>query len=136
MLWQALANIPGTRLEPKGPVTAIHYRANPKAGEMIIKTVEPLLSGYTDYYLQSGHCVVEIKPRGANKGLAITNHMQVPPFKGRTPVMIGDDTTDEDGFLSCQNLGGIGIKIGDGKTAANYRLGTIAELYTHLERLT
>ena len=134
-LWRVLANIPGTRLEPKGPVLAIHYRKNPKAGNSIIQAVKPLLNGYKDYTLQSGHCVVEIKPSRANKGTAITQHMNIAPFAGRTPVMIGDDTTDEDGFLACQKLGGLGFKIGMGPTQADYRIDTISDLYTHLERL-
>ncbi len=135
-LLRDLADIPGTRLESKGPVMAIHYRANPNAGDSIVKTIEPLLANHSDYYLQSGHYVVEVKPRKANKGIAITKHMKISPFFGRIPFMFGDDTTDEDGFLACQELGGIGIKIGEGHTIANFRVKSIAELYTHLERLT
>jgi trehalose 6-phosphate phosphatase len=43
------------------------------------------------------------------------------PFAGRQPVMLGDDTTDEDAIEAAQALGGIGVKIGDGSSAAMLR---------------
>ena len=43
-------------------------------------------------------------------------------FAGRVPVMVGDDTTDEDAFIAAAGLGGYAIKVGDGESAAAYRL--------------
>lgn len=132
-IWKNMALISGTRLELKGPVIAIHHRANPKARQTILDAVTPLLADYPDHCLQAGHFVVEVKPRQANKGAALKAQMQIEPFTGRIPVMIGDDTTDEDGFIACQALGGLGIKIGDGDTAADYRLPSISDLYSYLK---
>jgi len=66
--------------------------------------------------------VVEAKPLAANKGYALKHVMREAPFEGRLPIMVGDDTTDEDAFLVAQGLGGIGIKVGEGETRAHFRL--------------
>ena len=50
--------------------------------------------------------------------------MQSNTFKGRTPWYFGDDVTDEDAFEWINNHNGISVKIGEGKTKANYRLAT------------
>ncbi|HXI87812.1 MAG TPA: trehalose-phosphatase, partial [Parvularculaceae bacterium] len=75
------------------------------------------------YVAQPGKMIVEIKPKSANKGAAIERLMQRAPFKGRIPVMVGDDATDEDAFKTIRRLNGVSIKVGDGESAARYRLG-------------
>ena len=58
--------------------------------------------------------------------------MQSPPFHGRIPVFLGDDLTDEQGFSVVNNLGGISVKIGKGKSQAKYRLENTAEVHQWL----
>jgi trehalose 6-phosphate phosphatase len=71
--------------------------------------------------------VVEFQPGSADKGRAIAAFLTEPPFLGRHPVFVGDDTTDEDGFVEIRRRGGIAVRVGtfDGATAANYRLPTV-----------
>ncbi|MDX6941742.1 trehalose-phosphatase, partial [Enterobacter kobei] len=75
--------------------------------------------------IQQGKCVVEIKPRGINKGEAIAAFMREAPFAGRKPVFIGDDLTDEAGFTMVNQLGGVSIKVGQGDTQARRRLANV-----------
>jgi trehalose 6-phosphate phosphatase len=125
----------GVRLEEKGPVLAIHYRAAPEKSEQLTQEIGSVISHYKDYSLQSGKMVLEAKPNGANKGVCLQAAMETEPFAGRLPVMIGDDKTDEDAFLVANKLGGWSIKVGEGESAANYRLASHHDVATYLEQV-
>jgi trehalose 6-phosphate phosphatase len=51
--------------------------------------------------------------------------MREPPFRGRLPVFVGDDRTDENGFAVVRSLRGIAVKVGPGPTIANHRLDDV-----------
>ena len=42
--------------------------------------------------------------------------MEEPPFRGRVPVFVGDDLTDESGFAVVNARGGISVLVGDART--------------------
>ena len=65
--------------------------------------------------------VVEVKPASAHKGTALRALMTRAPFAGRRPVMLGDDTTDEDAIAAALALGGVAVKVGAGPSAAPLR---------------
>jgi trehalose 6-phosphate phosphatase len=104
----------GTLLEDKGRTVAIHFRMAPQFEPELREKVTAIaaLLG-THYHVQSGNMMLEIKPRGFNKGGAVKAFLQEPPFSGRTPVYVGDDLTDIDGFRVVDDYGGISIAVGD-----------------------
>jgi trehalose 6-phosphate phosphatase len=118
---RALAERPGLRLELKGPVAALHYRAAPEAEGDALAAAERAAAAGDGLVWQAGKMVVEVKPAAAHKGAALRTLASRPPFAGRRPVMLGDDTTDEDAIAAAQALGGIGVKIGAGASAALLR---------------
>jgi len=130
-----IKNLPGTRLEEKGPTAALHYREVPQHGPTCVSSLHRIVSHFKGYKVQTGNNIVEVKLLSADKGEALARQMEHKSFKGRQPIMIGDDTTDEDAIARAQTLGGIGIKVGKGKTCAHYRVGTVGDVYKLLETL-
>ena len=125
---------PGARLEDKGAVLALHYRAAPNAGRDLANSAARLIGKYDGYGLQHGKMVLEAKPKAANKGAALAAMMARPDFAGRTPVMVGDDVTDEDAMIAALKAGGAAIKVGAGETAAPWRLAHPGAVWTWLKR--
>ncbi|WP_051279251.1 trehalose-phosphatase [Hellea balneolensis] len=124
-----ISHMEGVWVEKKGPVAAIHFRAAPQYEDDILNSVETILKRFSGYKIQHGNKIIEAKPLAANKGYFIQNQMTRRSFSGRIPVMIGDDTTDEDAFQAVQNMGGIAVKVGDGESCANYRAPEISDVY-------
>jgi trehalose 6-phosphate phosphatase len=113
----------GLVFEDKGVSVALHYRLAPQlaaaAHEAVREAAEPLGDAVE---VQRGKMVVELKPAGCDKGGAIESFMREPPFAGRVPVFLGDDVTDEYGFRVVNRLGGHAVKVGEGASAARWRL--------------
>lgn len=121
------AGQPGTEVEDKGLTVALHYRRAPDAEEAARRFVKEALRGVGDALsLHDGKKVLEVKPFGVDKGTAVREMMAAPPFAGRTPVFIGDDVTDEDGFAAVNDLDGISIEVGYREpTVARYRIADV-----------
>lgn len=117
-----VAGRPGVRLEIKGPVIALHYRAAPEAGPACLAAAKIAARAVPDHVMQAGKMVVEIKPAHANKGVALRRLATAPPFLGRRMVMLGDDATDEDAMAAATALGGMAIKVGPGASVASLRM--------------
>ena len=79
--------------------------------------------------------MIELKPAAANKGIALASMMQRKPFLGRIPVMVGDDTTDEDAMQAAKDLGGYGVKVGKGETCAEFGFEDPSDVWVWLRRL-
>jgi len=82
----------------------------------------------------AGKMVIELLPRAAGKGQAITDLLAEAPFRGRQPVFVGDDTTDEDGFAMVNRLGGVSVHVGGGATIARHNLATVGDVLAWLAR--
>lgn len=129
----ALDAMPGCELEAKGMAFALHYRQAPQYEAAIVALAQEIVAQFSELALQPGKCVVEIKPKGINKGAAIAAFMQETPFRGRQPIFIGDDLTDEAGFAVVNKLDGISIKVGTGETQAHSRLPDVAAVHQWLQ---
>lgn len=133
-LTSAMAELPGTTLESKGMAFALHYRQAPQHQQAVEQLAASLVDRFPELVQQPGKCVVELKPQGVNKGAAINEFMQQPPFAGRVPVFLGDDLTDEAGFTAVNALDGISIKVGTGTSEAQGHLSDVAAVYRWLEQ--
>jgi trehalose 6-phosphate phosphatase len=114
---------PGVIIEDKGCSVALHWRLAPgeeaAARDFVAATGERLGS---DYRIQYGKAVAELLPAASGKGVVIEQFLQEAPYRGRRPLFVGDDLTDETGFATVNRLGGAAIRVGDGETVAAHRL--------------
>lgn len=115
----------GLLVERKPTAVALHYRAAPQHADACRALIERLAGSDPAQRALHGKMVSELTLAAYDKGTALGVFSRVAPFKGRVPVMVGDDVTDEDGFRAAQAQGGLGIKIGEGATVANYRLASV-----------
>lgn len=125
----------GVYIERKGPILALHTRAAPHLLARAIHLVEQALDRLPPgYRVLAGNAGVELMPLEAAKGAAIRRFMKRPPFAGRRPVFLGDDTSDENGFEAVNEAVGISVRVRpQGQTAASYGLAGVTEAIAWLE---
>lgn len=112
------ASIPGVLVEEKSFGIALHYRKVPEQGPLLHQRVEAMLRELkSDLQLLPGKMVLEIKAVAAWKERAVEIFMEVEPFRGRLPVVIGDDQTDEGAFRAARRRGGLAIQVGPGESS-------------------
>lgn len=128
------ARHPGLLLEEKGFTLAIHYRQAPSLGGHLHRLLREFVNAVQDLRLQPGKMVLEILPVGRDKGSTITEFMSESPFRGRIPVFLGDDVTDEYGFSAVNAMAGHSIKVGPGRSAARWRLPDVHAVRSWLEQ--
>jgi trehalose 6-phosphate phosphatase len=103
--------IPGILVEEKGAGLAIHYRNAPEARADLELQLRQTIRGWEGYALRRGRKVLDLVPRDHSKATGLAWLMQLTVFKGRRPVMIGDDHGDEPAMEAAENLGGVGLKV-------------------------
>jgi trehalose 6-phosphate phosphatase len=112
-LSQLVLKYPELLLEDKGAALALHFRRMPQLQSVVYATCTKVVAELgPQFTLQPGKCVLEIRPGVCSKGAAIEDFMQQTPFRGRTPVFVGDDFTDEDGFAFVNRCSGLSIRVG------------------------
>lgn len=113
---QAVAEIaradPGIILEDKGAAIALHYRRAPQVGDELGRKLRQVLAADGNRLcLQPGRMVWEIKSCNCSKATAVRALMAQAPFSGRRPVFVGDDASDEDGFVEVERCGGQALAV-------------------------
>ncbi|TFV51832.1 trehalose-phosphatase [Blastococcus sp. TF02A-35] len=132
LLGPEVAAVPGARLEVKPASVAVHVREvadRVAAAELLERSrasADPSLT------MKPGKEVLEIAMTDADKGSALRR--LVDEIGAAAAVYLGDDVTDEDGFLA---LGpdDVTVKVGDGATAARHRVDDTQGALAVLERL-
>jgi trehalose 6-phosphate phosphatase len=105
---------PGILLEDKGYSLALHYRLAPHAEKAIYAAVSLIRADLPNAPIEvlPGKCVCEIKHSGFNKATGVRELMTHEPFKGRRPLFVGDDVTDEAVFSIMPEIGGMAFSVG------------------------
>jgi len=105
---------PGILLEDKGYSLALHYRLAPHAEKAIYEAVSLIRADLPNAPIEvlPGKCVCEIKHSGFTKASGVRELMTHEPFKGRKPLFIGDDVTDETVFAIMPDFDGVAFSVG------------------------
>lgn len=136
-LREQAASWPGIVFEDKGAAFAAHYRLAPQHEPHIRKLMATLAEAVgTGWVLQDGKDVVELRPRGRDKGDALMAFMELDGFSGRRPLTIGDDVTDEAMFAVANRLRGLSVRVGDDDrpSLAKRRIASPPDVRAWIER--
>jgi trehalose 6-phosphate phosphatase len=124
---------PGVRVEAKPAGIVVHVRgADPDVGERVLEAVRTGPAQLPGVEATEGKAVLEMAVVQVSKGSAID---VLRERLGADAVLFaGDDVTDETAFARLRP-GDVGIKVGDGDTGADYRVGTPEDVTGVLEEL-
>jgi trehalose 6-phosphate phosphatase len=127
----------GIIVEDKGYSLAIHYRLAPEHGGEIMKNVVAICKHERCASLEvlPGKLVVEVKPGGYDKGTGLREMMSAETFKGRRPIFIGDDVTDNAAFAALPEFDGTGFSVGGIVKGATYNFDGPQDVRAWLQRL-
>jgi len=126
---------PGIVIEKKTGAVAIHFRLRPDFEKRCRAFVRKSLRARSDLHLIEGKMVFEVRLSGPDKGAVVDVFLDERPFKGKTPIYVGDDATDEPAFAAVNARGGLSVKVGAGRTVARFRAKDTADLRHWLEGL-
>jgi trehalose 6-phosphate phosphatase len=130
-----IARHAGILVEDKGSAIALHYRQAPSMAAFAHREARRLAAEFgAGIAVLQGKSVVELLASGQDKGRAVLDFLHETPFRGRRPVFVGDDVSDEPGFFVVNARRGLSIKVGPGPTQAHWRLAGVAEVSAWLER--
>ena len=128
---------PGILLEDKGYSLALHYRLAPHAEKAIYAAVSLIRADLPNAPIEvlPGKFVCEIKHSGFTKASGVRDLMTHEPFKGRRPLFIGDDVTDETVFAIMPDMNGLAFSVGRRARGVNGHFDSpsdVREFLTHL----
>lgn len=129
------ARLEHVQLEDKQQAIALHCRRAPWQMTALREAAEALIGQLPGYELQPGNLVMEFKPTGMDKGLAVAELLRLQPFADRRPVYVGDDLTDEHGFAVANREQGMSVRVGSREpSAARFTLPDPAAVQAWLAR--
>ena len=127
-----IARAPGARLEVKPAAVAVHVRQvdDRAAAAALLARVDAVVD--PSLTKKPGKEVLELAVTDADKGSALRRLRTELGAAGA--LYLGDDVTDEDGFRALEPED-VTVKVGDGETAARFRVPDTAGALAVLRRL-
>ncbi|RKE65264.1 trehalose 6-phosphatase [Dietzia kunjamensis] len=133
-LEEIVSRTPGAHVETKPTAAVLHVRPVADPAERDRAQAEAMAGPATldGVFVTEGKNVVEIAVREASKGAAIET--MVEQTGAEVALFIGDDVTDERGFARLRPQD-VGVKVGEGETAAAHRVADIPAVVELLDTL-
>jgi trehalose 6-phosphate synthase/phosphatase len=136
MIEETTRQTPGSHIEDKSASIAWHYRlVDPQIAPTRVRDLCFFLDNLIPklpVFVLMGDKVVEVRMRGVNKGLVISNFYSNP--SNATFLALGDDATDEDLFAALPQ-GSIAVHVGPNPSCAPYRLRDFSDARRFLRSL-
>lgn len=120
---------PGLRVIDKSGGLQFHYHDVPTKKRKMLKDVI-LTVKEEGFEMYKGKLIYELRIKGISKGIVIPKFME----EGDFVIFPGDDRTDEEAFKVLKSH--VTIKVGKGRTAANFRLNSPTEVKKLLLQLS
>jgi len=129
---------PGILLEDKGYSLALHYRLAPHAEPAIREAIALIQLDLPDAPIEvlPGKCVFEVKHSAVSKASGVRELMTRAPFRGRRPLFIGDDVTDETVFAIMPEFDGTAFSVGKRVRSVAGHFDAPSDVRAFLARLT
>ena len=133
-LGRLVADHPKLSLEKKPASVAVHYRAlDDDESETVVAEIERIHLTIGQLDIRHGKKVCELLLVPTDKGKALNT---VRATVGATAALfLGDDVTDEDAFRTLHGPD-VGVKVGEGETAAPFRVDSPEEVAILLAALS
>jgi trehalose 6-phosphate phosphatase len=137
-LMEVATRFKGVGTEDKGYSFALHYRLALDQGLEVVDAVFRVCKEFPadSFELLTGKAVIEVKTVGFDKGTAVRELMTYPPFAGRAPIFIGDDTTDEAAFDVVPEFDGLALSVGRKVPGVDGRFQSPSDVRQWLQRLS
>jgi trehalose 6-phosphate phosphatase len=124
---------PGARVEDKPAAVVVHVRgADPAVAERVLDAARAGPAQLPGVEATEGKAVLELAVVQVSKGAAIDTLRE--RLGADAVLFVGDDVTDETAFVRLRPAD-VGVKVGDGDTAAGYRVRTPEDVTGVLEEL-
>lgn len=124
---------PGVALETKPAGVAVHVRnAEPAVGQRVLDAVRRGPATREGIVATPGKAVLDLAVMKVDKGMALD--LLRERTKPDAVLFAGDDVTDETAFARLRP-GDLGVKVGEGETAAEFRVPEPADVGVLLELL-
>ncbi|QCU78789.1 trehalose-phosphatase [Citricoccus sp. SGAir0253] len=133
VLEEVAARYPDSWVEhkPAGRVLQVRLAADAGAKRRAVAEAEAALAGMEGIHVGHGKDVLEVSVVRADKGQGLDLLREATGAKA--VLFAGDDVTDEHAFARLDPDRDVGIKVGEGPTAARFRIDGPAELAAVLE---
>lgn len=102
---------PDLKVEDKHVGLAVHFRHAPGCETNLRTALERIVKNWPEFEMRPGRKVLELVPKNLTKATAIAHFLARAPYRGRLPIVIGDDVGDGPALAYARDAGGVAMTV-------------------------